>query len=236
MQRRAKPAWFPRCSTSGEPKLFCFPHAGAGTLSFREWIVPGFAVCPAQYPGREDRAAEPAMERMEDLIAGLAAAILPLADDRSVFFGHMGAGVAFELARALRRSGATLPRLLVVSGARSPQYRLTRGPLPELTDEELSRHVHDLGIPVLRADLRLYRNYLYTQEPPLPTAILAYSGADDPNVTPEQMGEWAVQTSDIFLQRAFSGGHFYLQDAREELLETFASDAVDIFQHHSLYS
>ena len=56
----------------------------------------------------------------------------PTPDEPFAFFGHsMGAAVAFELARLLRRRDQPLPRMLLVSGARAPQFRRGHVPPPE---------------------------------------------------------------------------------------------------------
>ena len=235
LKQRPKPAWFPRCSESSTPRLFCFPHAGAGTLAYRNWNVPGFTTCPALLPGREDRTLEPAYEQMPQLIDALHESIRPLINPQSVFFGHsMGAGIAFELVRMLRRTGGTLPRALVVSGAKPPQYRLNRLPQPDPTDAELALQIRALGsvsddliqlaLPVLRSDTRLYRNYRYFKEPPLAIPIYAYCGTSDPNVSPEQMAEWSLQTTAGFQHRTFPGGHFYLRDSPAPVLQALAED------------
>ena len=235
LKQRPTTGWFPRCSQSVTPRLFCFPHAGAGTLAYRNWNVPGFTTCPALLPGREDRASESAFEHMPLLIDALHQAIRPLITAQSVFFGHsMGAGLAFELVRMLRRTGGTLPRALVVSGAKPPQYRLNRVPQPDPTDEELAAQIQALGsvsddllqlaLPVLRSDTRLYRNYRYNEEPPLSIPIFAYCGALDPNVSPERMAEWALQTTARFHHRTFPGGHFYLRDSPLAVLNALALD------------
>ncbi len=209
-------SWFPKCTPDERPRLFCFPHAGAGALVYRDWAVPGFAICAAQLPGREDRAAETPFVRMEDLIAELMGAIRPLVQGEFVLFGHsMGAGIAFELARALRRAKAPLPRALVLSGARAPQYRLHRTPPVELSDAELAKRVHASGIALLRADLKLYNDYTYTEEAPLPIPIFAYGSEGEP------VDEWRVQTSASFKSRTFPGGHF---PPRELLLAALAED------------
>ena len=60
---------------------------------------------------------------MEPLMDALADAIVPLMGQPFAFFGHsMGAGIAFELARALRRRGRPLP--VHLHGLRSPRAAL----------------------------------------------------------------------------------------------------------------
>ena len=129
--------WFPATDWAPETRLalFCFPNAGAGASLFRQWTdhLPAWILpCPVRLPGRESRLAEPAFEEMAPLVEALTTAILPHLGKPFAFFGHsMGAAVAFELARALRRRGSPLPAALVVSGARAPQFRLGHVPPPE---------------------------------------------------------------------------------------------------------
>jgi medium-chain acyl-[acyl-carrier-protein] hydrolase len=240
-RRLRQRAWFPTAdpSAKAEIRLFCFPHAGAGTLLYRSWateLAPAVEVCPALLPGRESRANEPPAERIEELVSSLTAAIRTLLDRPFAFFGHsMGAGIAFELARSLRRAGLRLPVALFVSGARAPQYRLNWQPGPEPTDAELLDQLRRLeglpaddslrlALPLLRADTSLYRHYVYTPEPPLDIPIFAYGGDGDPNVRPEHLDAWREQTTALFERREFPGGHFYLRANQPELLEALRAD------------
>jgi medium-chain acyl-[acyl-carrier-protein] hydrolase len=208
-------AWFPGADAVEGLRLFWFPHAGGGTAAR---ALP--AICPVRLPGREARIAEAPFERMEPLVAALADAIRPYLAQPFAFFGHsMGAAVAFELARLLRRRHQPLPKLLVASGARAPQFRRNYTPPPAPGDE---RFLEEL--PVLRADAALYRRYVYTEDAPLHCAIRAYGGAEDSNVRREHLEAWAEQTTASFAVRLFSGGHFYIERSRAEFLAALAAD------------
>src|SRR5205823_539025 len=121
----------------------------------------------------------------------LAEAIQPYLDRPFAFFGHsMGAAIVFELARIMRRRGGPLPKLLLVSGARAPQFRRGHAPGPPPSDEELleelkrlegappellaNEELLRLSLPALRADSTLYRNYVYLEDEPLDCPIRAY--------------------------------------------------------------
>lgn len=232
--------WFPNIHSAPPDRLrlFCFPWAGGGALPFRRWsepLEPVAFVVPVRLPGRESRASEPAFERMEPLIEALLEQIRPFLQTPFSFFGHsMGAGIAFELARALRRHGLPLPRSLHVSGARAPQFRLNHVPPPEpsLRDfiEELRRlegfppsvlnqpELLKLALPALLSDARLHRHYSYTPEPPLDIPIFAYGGDADPNVTAAHLDAWREQSTTHFERTDFPGGHFYLESALAPLL------------------
>jgi medium-chain acyl-[acyl-carrier-protein] hydrolase len=220
---------------SGALRLFCFPHAGGGAAAFKSWgehLPRSIVVIPMRTSGRKD---------MAELAAALCDSVQPYLHEPFAFFGHsMGAAVAFELARLLRRRNLPAPRLLVASGARAPQFRRGHVPPPEPGEAEFvdalrrlqgtPREVLDnpdllqMVLPALREDAAIYRNYIYAEEPPLDCPIRAYGGSDDPNVIPAHLEAWALQTTAAFAVRLFPGGHFYLQTHRAEFLAALALD------------
>lgn len=219
----------------GTLRLFCFPHAGGGAAAFKGWaerLPPSVAVV-AMRPLRRGQ--------MADMVAALCDSIQPYLDQPFALFGHsMGAIVAFELARLLRRRHQPLPRMLLASGARAPQFRRGHVPPPEPGDAEFLEALRRLEgtppevldnpdvlrliLPALRADAAIYRNYVYADEPPLDCPIRAYGGAEDPNVRREHLEGWSQQTTAEFAVRVFPGGHFFLQTARAEFLAALARD------------
>jgi medium-chain acyl-[acyl-carrier-protein] hydrolase len=152
----------------------------------------------------------------------------------------MGAVVAFELARELRRRRKPLPEILIASAARAPQFRRAHVARPAPSREDFLRELRRLQgipaevlddpamlraiLPALEADATLYRNYSYTDEPPFEFPIRAYGGAADPNIRREHLEAWREQTTNSFAVREFPGGHFYLNTAREMFLSTLAED------------
>ena len=239
-------AWFPGTDTAEGLRLFWFPHAGGGAgwlagTRVQAFRLPHATICPVRLPGREARIAEAPFERMEPLVAALANAIQPYLAQPFAFFGHsMGAAVAFELARLLRRRSQPLPKLLVASGARAPQFRRNYTPPPAPGDEQFLAELQRLQgipdeliddpalmraiLPALRADAALYRKYAYTEDAPLDCAIRPYGGAEDRNVGREHLEAWAEQTTASFEVRLFPGGHFYMQSSQAEFLAALVAD------------
>lgn len=238
--------WFPTAADAkpGQVRLFCFPHAGGGALAYRAWrneLPERVSVTPAQLPGREARIAEAPFDDMAALIEKLTEEMHHWLDLPFMFFGHStGAVVAFELARSLRRNALALPLALFASGARAPQFRENYTPSPEPGDAEFIAELRRLEgfpaeildnaeamrllLPALRADARLYRNYVYKPEPPFGFPIFAYGGVDDPNVRREHLDAWKSQTTGAARVREFPGGHFFLQTHRAEFLQALSED------------
>lgn len=237
-KRAPASAWFPGIDTVPPPRLFWFPHAGGGTAIGRSIGIPHVAV---RLPGRESRLAEAPFERMTPLVEALADAIAPYLAQPFAFFGHsMGAAIAFELSRLLRKRGQTLPTVLIASAARAPQYRRNHVPPAAPEDQQLLDELRRLQgipseilddpammravLPVLKADAALYRNYVYAEDAPLPCPIRAYGGAADPNIRAEHLEAWAEQTTASFRMRLFLGGHFYLNECPDEVLGALEED------------
>lgn len=235
-----KPEWFAGLEDKqpGKMTLFCFPYAGGGTNVYRSWRedLPDVAVIAARLPGRESRLSEAPMVSMKGLVETLGQEILPHLTLPFAFFGHsMGAIIAFELTRWLRSQGYALPQALLVSAARAPQYRRNHKPGPEPTDqqflEELRRlegmprevlenaNLMRVALPALRADAKLYREYVYESGEPLAVPIHVYGGFSDPNVSFEHLAAWREQTTASCEISQFDGGHFYLQSSQSALLQ-----------------
>jgi medium-chain acyl-[acyl-carrier-protein] hydrolase len=213
-------------------RLFCLPYAGGSANAFRHWgrhLPADVELVCVQYPGREDRAGEPLPISLQALASALADAMSSRFDDRPLaVFGHsLGALVAFELCRELRRRGA-LPLHLFVSGACGPRINahaasprhlwpesefveeLERmgGTPPELLRErELMRFL----LPTLRHDLGLVDTYACVDEAPLPIPIDAIGGLDDGQVERHELAEWAREAGAGFRMTMFAGDHFFLQ-------------------------
>lgn len=224
-----------------EVRLICFPHAGGGALAYRSWAktlphtIDVVAVC---LPGRETRIRESLHKTVEDAVAEIVAALsydLPL-----IFFGHsMGSILAFEVARTLRHSGLPTPRLLITSGQNAPHLPRLGPRLSHISDIEFLPAVHQVygGIPleimaddefamlirpILRADLTLLEHYHYQPTTPFDFPIVVCCGEDD--IYPrEQLHEWGKHTSAEFNLYLFPGGHFYLEEQREVLLQMLLS-------------
>jgi len=215
-------------------RLFCFPHAGGNGSAFHAWAAhPALAAVtlqPVDYPGRQARFGEPALARMEDLVALLLAELGPRFEPPFAFFGHsMGALVAFELTRTLRRRGLPAPRQLIVSGASTPRLRRGGLPLHQLPDALLLARLGLAGVhpapllalmlPTLRADVALCETYRPADEPALNVPLAAFAGSRDPSVSWGELSAWRLQTRAAFVARQFPGDHHYLVPSQAGLCE-----------------
>ena len=237
---RRKPASAPRL------RLFCFPYAGAGSLPYFKWpdLLPeaDIEVCAIQPPGRESRLHEPSLEEMPRLMDALVKALSPLLNVPFAFFGHsLGALIAFELTRELRRRGLPLPQALIVSGAAAPSLRSGLPPLSGLKRDDFIRELSarydgipqqvleqpeilDLILPILRADLKISESYIYQDEPPLPVPVCAWGGTRDPRVSEAALEDWRRQTQKSFSLKMFPGGHFFINEMTVQVVQAVQNE------------
>lgn len=227
-----------------ELRLFCLPFAGAGANTFREWpsvFGPRVEIAAVRLPGREQRIRErPVIDPVE-----VASTIAAAADRPYAIFGHsMGARLAFEVVRELRRTGRPLPLRLYPSGI-NPPHLPTMGPfagLSKRSDEELLTGVAEGGgvpdavlavpellslfLPVLRADLTWVDDYVYTEGPPLPVPVVAFAGDTDPVAPPSRMDGWHDHTEAGFTLHTLPGGHFFFLDHLPRVAELIEKDLL----------
>jgi len=213
-------------------RLFCFPHAGGGATAYRSWndaLPASVQVCSVLLPGRETRLSELPYTRMELLADAITRELDPWLDLPYVVFGHsMGALLAFEWVRRLRREGRPMPSWLFLSGRCAPDWPADIHPLHPLSDSdfvaELTRRYDgipdefrrdaefmDVFLPILRADIAAVESYRYQEEEPLDCPITVFAGSRDASVDWDQLLAWKRQTRGPFKVQFFPGRHFYPQ-------------------------
>ena len=220
-------------------RLFCFPYAGVGPEVFFRWpagLPARLEICAAQLPGHANRLHESAITNLDLIVEHLLRAIAPELDLPFAFFGHsMGAVLAFEVARVMAARSLPMPTYLIVSGRRPPHIPDIAPPMHSLPDPEFVAEINRryggipkeildhqdvlaLLLPGLRADITALETHHSPPSAPLPCAILAFGGADDPLTPRAHLEAWRQATTGAFQIRTFAGGHFYLQTQRIELL------------------
>ncbi len=233
-------------------RLFCLPYAGGGASAYHAWgrlLPPTIELCAVQPPGREARVREAPYTSFDEAVAGLGEALCPLLDRPYVLFGHsLGALLAFELARWLRRRGEPQPQQLFVSSRRPPQLPEPYPPVADLPDAEFTAKIQEryggipqvilqepelmrMFLPILRADFKVLESYRYSVEPPLACALAVFGGSEDAIATPSALGQWQQHTAAAFSTRQFAGGHFYLQTLRADVVTAIA-DSLHNINHH----
>ncbi|MER7766858.1 alpha/beta fold hydrolase [Kitasatospora sp. NPDC096140] len=221
-------------------RLLCLPHAGGGSSAYASWAAAlddTIEVCPVELPGRQSRWRDQAFTESEPLVDALATAIEDELDTPYALFGHsMGALLAYELARALRRRGLPEPCALFVSGGPAPQLPREQPGVHDQPDDVVVAKLRTLGglpedvlaepellevlLPAIRADLSVCERYHHRPEPPLGCPVVAFAGAEDAEVPPTRMEAWREQTTAEFELHVLPGDHFFVRSSQAAILET----------------
>ena len=242
LETKDKNPWFqtPKAVENPKLRLFCFSYAGGSASTFYEWhkhLPEGIEVCSIQLPGRGTRFKEQAYTSMGPLLADIEQAIAPKVDVPYAFFGHsMGAQLAFELARRLRKSGAPDPKCLFISGRKAPQLKARRKPIHDLPEPEFREQLKqlngtpqaalddpelmDLVSPILRADFKTIETWQFEPSEPLEVPLVVMGGNRDKHVSLDDLEEWRAITRGPFSLELFSGDHFFLNQSTDALLHS----------------
>jgi len=157
-------------------------------------------------------------------------------EDRDyAIFGHsMGALIAYEVYYKLFENNVKLPKYLFLSGCKAPglernerNYKLSDNELIEKirdmngTQQEILRHpeFRIYFLPIIRADYKLIENYKHVQKSSkiqVPT-IIFYGDKDE--IKEEDIISWSDYTQEKPEFFRFTGGHFFIYDHSQEILE-----------------
>jgi surfactin synthase thioesterase subunit len=218
--------------------LICLPFAGAGASFFNDWnsLNKTFKIVAPQLPGREKRFLEEPYRDVSQAINGVFPEIQPsIQGTRVIIFGHsLGAVLAFELAYQLLQSKQVEVEYLVVSGSPGPWTPRTNHATglddqkflervrefagydhPALADPEL----REMLLPTLRADVEMHESYYPPENRRLDIPIMSVRGSHDELVSHEEAAQWQSATTLPLRLEEISGGHMYLTQSPEILLD-----------------
>ncbi|MFD4507187.1 thioesterase II family protein [Streptomyces sp. NPDC058457] len=221
-------------------RLVCFPHAGGSAgfyFGLSALLHPRVEVLAVQYPGRQERRAEPQITDIESVAAALAGVLAPSWGSPAAFFGHsMGAVIAYETARRLERTTGSGPLALFASGRRAPSTVRPAERLHLADDRELVAEIVRQGgtpaelfddpelvalvLPAVRGDYRAVESHRHRPGPPITAPVTVLTGRDDPKVTAEEARAWDRHTTGRTEVLTFGGGHFFLLEHQERIAES----------------
>ncbi|HUQ55216.1 thioesterase II family protein [Lentzea sp.] len=226
------------------PQVFCFPYAGGSArayVSLRQALREVADLHLIELPGRGGRIRDRPTDRLAPLLDDLVPALLPHLDQPIVLFGHsLGAVLAFEIARLLRRRHGTVPARLIVSGHRAPHLPLREAEIHHLSDDAFVARLRELNgtpeevlrnedlmrmlLPALRADFTVSERYRFSPDDPLDCPISVYGGTKDPDIPVTDLHAWSWHTTRRCRVDLFTGDHFFLHTQEAALIKALCRD------------
>ena len=191
-------------NTSERLRIFCFPYAGGGASTYRNWntyLKPGMKCYPIQLPGRENRISETPYREMDTLVKDVVSALVPYLDTNYILFGHsMGAKIACEVGGALEHyNNVQNPCHLIVSGSQAPHIP-DPNPLHNLPEDKFDETYTFKK-----------RNFSFP--------ISALYGSQDVGSEPETDESWSEYTHKTYDKKIFQGDHFFIKSQEKEVVQ-----------------
>ena len=231
----------PRSDADGY--VFCFPYAGAGASSYRQWptSVGDLSVVPIQPPGRENRFSEPSYETHAEYAADLGERLAAFDTENYVLFAHCG-GVPFALETALwlDENAKPSPAAIVASSWGPPQVDLYGGlNKVDIESHDFAAEVREvqagLGNPdmpaemaaiggrVLRQEVVVHRPWLYDAARKIPCRTIVVGWSADDVVPPNEATDAAwLECGDVEI-KTLEGSHWEFADCPSSLQEVILS-------------
>jgi surfactin synthase thioesterase subunit len=220
-------------------RLFCLPHAGGGTTTFRLWpklLGDDIEVCPILLPGREERMREPCLTDIADVIPPLVNEVAEYFDKPYAIFGHsLGGLLAWDLVRTLedRHGPRPVRTFLGAVTARRPPPRGTQK--RDLSDEGIVDSLREIDhtdfefygrpelmkllLPTIRADAKIAGSFTFPAENGgrIEGSLTVFAGTAD-HVAPRELTEaWRDCTASEFSYHLMEGDHFFLHDLEPQV-------------------
>jgi surfactin synthase thioesterase subunit len=225
-------------------RLFCFPPAGLGPSFYFRWadlVPPTVDLFTFHLPGRENHPSHLSTTDPRRLVRELTDLIPAENPGGFGFFGHsIGALLAFETVRQLRRNQAPTPDLLAVSGLPAPHLDRLRANIIDTMFEGLGGR-HDLlkllpddpggdtekktlyYAPVAADSLLILHHHHY-EEAPLDSALSIYGGRSDPFTSMEALTAWNDLVTLPATPQLYPGRHVYLAEQFPAVVEQLVRD------------
>ena len=218
-------------------RLFCFHYAGGNAQIFHPWLplLPaGLELIAINLPGRGILFDKPPYTDLNKLTSHLIKKLTPWLNKPYAIFGHsLGAILAFEVTRCIRRFNYPLPKHLFLAGREGPhiadeqqnyllpdekffQVLREKEGTPEAILE--NKDLMKLLLPAIRADFELAETYQCQQEPPLSCPITVLGGLQE-ETTEEEFATWEKETTGEFKLNFLPGNHFFIHTQYEAIID-----------------
>lgn len=217
-------------------KLFCIHHAGGSSIAFNKWkncLADKIEMCPIELAGRGRRMSEDFYKSLDEAIDDVYQFIMAESkDSKYAIYGHsMGAAIAYEVCCKIAENKDDNLVHLFLSGRECPTKVKENQAIYKLGEEEFKKEILKLGgtpkevfeneslkevfVPIIRSDYKNIETYEHKHKNTvLSIPITVFNGKDD-DLTEDEINGWKKQTSKEFKRYDYDGGHFFLFEKSE---------------------
>jgi surfactin synthase thioesterase subunit/acyl carrier protein len=167
----------PRPNPHAKVRLFCFPYAGGGLVSFRAWpqfLDDSVEVVAIEPPGRGTRINETAIDDLGTFVDRLLPEMLEWLDRSAAFFGHcLGGLTMFATLCALPEGCAQFIQHAFACGVRPPHLLKRRGKFEDhLLYDTMLHPQFDITAPLYAQSDEIFTNIIRQFDTPAADRML----------------------------------------------------------------
>ena len=167
----------PRPNPDAKARIFCFPYAGGGLVSFRAWaqLFDGAVeVVAVEAPGRGTRINETAVDDLDTFVEGLLPEMVGWLDRPSAFFGHcLGGLTMFATLHALPEACTHFIKYAFACGVRPPHLLKRRGEFEDNLAYDMMLHRNfDVRLPAFAQTDEIFADIIRQFDTPAANRML----------------------------------------------------------------
>lgn len=237
-------------------KLFCLPYAGGSAQTiYTKWndhLDSNIELRPIELTGRGARIAESLYLNIEEAIDDVLEQIRDeiINYDYAIFGHSMGSMLTYKVLQRIDNLKLPPPIHSFFSGRRAPHCPSRKTvPYSKMNELELEKEMIELGgtppeffeypelknifMPIIKSDFKIADSLVEKFEiVPFNYDISVFIGKEE-NVTREEANEWIQHTNKNCSIEYFDGGHFFLLDQMQAVIESINNCLVKNSQHIS---
>ena len=167
----------PRPNPAAKVRLFCFPFAGGGLVSFRNWAQlfgDTVEVVAVEAPGRGTRINEPAVDDLDTFVERLLPEMTDWLDRPSAFFGHcLGGLTMFATLRALPEARSRFIKHAFACGVKPPHLLKRKGAFEDNLIYDMMLHGDfDIKLPLYAQSDEIFVEFIRQFDTPAANKML----------------------------------------------------------------
>ena len=220
-------------------KLFCLHHAGGNGYSYYQWkrILKNQDIIPIDLPGHGSRIQEDLLVDFEEAVDDIFKQIESKINNCEPYaiWGHsMGGLFILYILDKIKKNSIKMPRLVILSGASTPNEKPDRKQVSQMDDDELIDMIYNQGgtaksllqtpefkecfLPIIRADYTILDNKkeLDSEESQFDTKAFIFNGTKDISACEceEELKQFFTEEVEVV---HYDGGHFYFESQLENV-------------------